>query len=145
MTDLPGALTLACGQLAEVPAAGMEVSTANVEEPAMADTIARLFEETYAKDPVPNTVLEQLRRGQTRSKQLSLTECRDDNNRLVYHQWLYIPDYMPLKLWLIRDFHEAPAVGHPGWSKTLELLARQYYWPRMHKDVDQFLYKCHTC
>ncbi len=45
---------------------------------------------------------------------------------------------MPLKLWLIKDFHEAPAAGHPGQSKTLELLSRQYYWPRMHKDVDRF-------
>ena len=52
---------------------------------------------------------------------------------------------MPLKLHLIKDFHEVPAAGHPGRSKTLELLLRQYYWPRMHKDVDRFLRNCHTC
>ena len=52
---------------------------------------------------------------------------------------------MPLKLRLIKDFHEALAARHPGRSKTLELLSRQYYWPRMHKDVDQFLRNCHTC
>ena len=52
---------------------------------------------------------------------------------------------MLLKLCLIKDFHEVPAARHPGRSKTLELLARQYYWPRMHKDVDRFLCNCHTC
>ena len=52
---------------------------------------------------------------------------------------------MPLKLRLIKDFHEVPAAGHPGRSKTLELLSRQYYWPRMHKNVDRLLHNCHTC
>ena len=51
---------------------------------------------------------------------------------------------MLLKLRLIKDFHEVPATGHPGWSKTLELLSRQYYWPRIHKDLDRFLRNCHT-
>ena len=58
---------------------------------------------------------------------------------------MYIPDYMPLKLWLIQNFYEAPAAGHPDHSKTLKLLARQYYWPKMHKDVDQFLRNCYVC
>ena len=52
---------------------------------------------------------------------------------------------MLLKLWLIRDFHETPAAGHPGRSKTLELLARHYYWPKMYKEVDRFVRNCHTC
>ena len=52
---------------------------------------------------------------------------------------------MPLKLRLRKDFHEAPAAGHPGRSKTLKLLSRQYYWPKMHKEVDCFLCNCHTC
>jgi len=92
------------------------------------------------------TSLQQIRDGNTRSKQLSLAECTESQDaRLVYRGRTYVPDYMPLKLRLIQDFHETPAAGHPGRSKTLELLARQYYWPKMHKDVDQFLRNCHTC
>ena len=56
-----------------------------------------------------------------------------------------MPNHMPLKLCLIKDFHEVPAAGDPGRSKTLELLSRQYYWPRIHKDVDRFICTCHTC
>ena len=83
--------------------------------------------------------------GPSSSKQLSLAECKEDSGRLLYQDRLYVPDYMPLKLRLIQDFHEMPAAGHPGRSKTPELLARQYYWPKLHKDVDQFLRNCHTC
>jgi len=32
---------------------------------------------------------------------------------------------------LYRTSHESPAAGHPGRSKTLEPLARRYYWPKM--------------
>ena len=52
---------------------------------------------------------------------------------------------MPLKLWLIKDFHEMPAVGYLRQSKTLELLARHHYWPKMYKEVDQFVINCYTC
>ena len=56
-----------------------------------------------------------------------------------------MPNYMPLKLRLIRDFQETPAAGHPGRSKTLELLVRHYYWPKMYKEVDPFVRNYHTC
>jgi len=57
----------------------------------------------------------------------------------------YVPDYLPLKLQLIRDHHDTPAGGHPGRSKTLELLGRSYYWPKMHQDVGRFVRNCHIC
>ena len=109
-------------------------------------TITELCNEAYMQDPIPNNVLGQLRRGQTRSKQLSLAKCQvDDKGCLLYHKRVYMPDHMTLKLRLIRDFHETPAAGHPGRSKTLELLAWHYYWPKMYKEVDRFVRNCHTC
>jgi len=77
--------------------------------------------------------------------QLLLAECKDQAGRRIYRDRIYIPNYMPLKLRLIQDFHASPASGHPGRSKILELLARQYYWPKMHRDVDQYLRNCHIC
>ena len=134
--EVPEALTMACGRLAEP------------KEPSIAEelpALIELFDTAYEKDPIPNDVLGQLRRGQLRSKQLSLAECRDNERRLIYRGRLNVPNYMLLKVRLIQDFYETPAAGHPGRSKTLELLARQYYWLRMHKDVDRFLRNYHTC
>jgi len=39
----------------------------------------------------------------------------------------------------------APAAGHPGRSKSLELLSRNYYWSEMRYDVETFVRNCHTC
>ena len=146
LIDTPGVLTLACGQLAEERAAVAEEPAAMADDPAWPagdpvgaaeKLIEELFDEAYTKDSIPNDVLGQLRRGQTRSKQLSLAECQeDDNGRLLYCRRLYVPNHMLLKLRLIKNFHEVLAARHPGRSKTPKLLSRQYYWPRMHKDVD---------
>ena len=72
MIDTPGALTLACGQVAEEPAVVAEEPGPVAEEPALpADdpaeaaekSIEKLFNEAYTKDPIPDDVLGQLRRG----------------------------------------------------------------------------------
>jgi len=111
---------------------------------ALPNSLLELMKEGYIVDPIPNDILQQLRDGKVRSKQLSLAECKDETGRLIYRDRIYIPNHTLLKLRLIQDFHDTPAAGHPGRSKTLELLARQYYWPKMHKDVDQYLRNCHT-
>ena len=83
LIDTLGALTLACGQVAEEPAMVAEELAAIAKEPALPaedptgvaeKLIEELFNEAYTKDPIPDDVLGQLRRGQTHSKQLSLAE-----------------------------------------------------------------------
>ena len=80
LIDTPGALTLACGQVAEEPAVVAEEPALPAEDPAgpAEKSIEELFNEAYTKDPIPDDVLGQLRRGQTRYKQLSLAECQED-------------------------------------------------------------------
>jgi len=103
-------------------------------------SIIELMNEVYLVDSTPNDILDELQDSKIGSKQLSLAECTENQaGRLIDRDWIYIPNYTPLKLRLIQDFHDTPAAGHPGRSKTLELLARQYYWPKIHKDVDQYL------
>ena len=74
--------------IAEEPAAVAEGPALPAEDPTRAaeKLIEKLFNEAYTKDPIPNNVLGQLRRGQTRSKQLSLAKCQEDGNgQLLYH------------------------------------------------------------
>ena len=84
LIDTPGVLTLACGQLVEERATVAEEAAAMADDPAWPagdpvgaaeKSIKELFDEAYTKDSIPNDVLGQLRRGQARSKQLSLAEC----------------------------------------------------------------------
>ena len=41
--------------------------------------------------------------------------------------------------------HDLPAYGHPGISRTTELVARRYWWPRMAQDVKDYVKGCADC
>ena len=46
---------------------------------------------------------------------------------------------------LIHDHHDLPVHGHPGISRTTDLLQRQYWWLRLRQDVIQYVRGCTEC
>ncbi|QRV73871.1 Retrotransposable element Tf2 protein [Ceratobasidium sp. AG-Ba] len=46
---------------------------------------------------------------------------------------------------LLAHFHYSSTAGHPGRAKTLELLARHYYWPAMKFQVHRYVDSCEVC
>ena len=46
---------------------------------------------------------------------------------------------------LIHDHHDLPVHGHPGISRTTDLLQRRYWWPRLRQDVIQYVRGCAEC
>jgi len=107
--------------------------------------IATLLAEAYQVNQFPGRILGLLRDGTRQCKEISLADCKEMNGRLFYRDCLFVPDHTPLRLRLLQDHHDPPAMGHPGRAKTLELLARKYYWPSMRKDVDRFVRNCRVC
>ena len=127
LTELPDtALTLVCGRVNEEAQQAEEAEEAERAEETEetkegADnvkTIIELFNEAYIQDPIPNDVLGQLHRGQTRSKQISLAEYQvGDNGHLLYRKRIYVPNYMPLKLLPIRERWQQDTPGNlKPWS-----------------------------
>ena len=107
--------------------------------------ISTLLEEAYQVDRFPERILRLLGDNILHCKEISLADCKEKNGRLVYRDCIYVPDHMPLQLRLLQNHHDPPAIGHPGRTKTFELLSRQYYWPAMSKDVDRFVRNCNVC
>ena len=77
VTNTLRVLTLACRQVAEELATVAEEPALLAVDPAevVEKSIKELFNKGYTKDPIPDDMLRQLHRGQTRSKQLSLAKC----------------------------------------------------------------------
>jgi hypothetical protein len=46
---------------------------------------------------------------------------------------------------LINSHHDPPVYGHPGISKTIQLLERYYWWPQMRKDITDYVKGCADC
>jgi hypothetical protein len=50
-----------------------------------------------------------------------------------------------LKRGVIYFHHDLPSTGHPGISNTLMLVARDYWWPSMRKDIKEYVKGCAIC
>ena len=58
---------------------------------------------------------------------------------------LYVPNDPRLHTDLMHEYHDAKSSGHFGVHKTLETLARDYFWPDMHKTVEGYVRSCEAC
>jgi len=83
--------------------------------------------------------------GTTRDWKIALGLCEENNGLLMYNGLIWIPDNNTLRLRILRDHHDAQAVGHPGQTRTLELVSRNFYWPGQRKYVHRYVDHCDTC
>ena len=116
------------------------------EDPAL----ATLWDEGLAQDPSLKAAYQELAEGRrTFSSKVvakaALSECDlDPKGVLRLRQRIWVPNYEPLKTALIQRTHEAPGMSeHPGRDSTREMLARQFFWPDMTREVCQFC--ANTC
>jgi transposase InsO family protein len=78
-------------------------------------------------------------------KQWSLKKFEIAEDTLLFRKKLWIPDNNELRLNILKEIHDQPAVGHPGIRRTWDLVKRHFYWPRMRELVDRYVRNCHLC
>ena len=83
--------------------------------------------------------------GTTRDGKIALGLFEEKDGVLIYDGLIWIPDNIELRLRILRDHHDAQAVGHPGRARTLELVSRTFYWPQQRKYVHRYMDHRDTC
>jgi hypothetical protein len=53
----------------------------------------------------------------------------ENDEILMYRDRIYVPNSQELKNLILREIHNVPYVGHPGYQKTIAVVKRQHYWP----------------
>lgn len=56
---------------------------------------------------------------------------------------LFVPDSVTSQV--LHWIHTSPFSWHPGYKRTLELLKRNFFWPQMDQDTQEFVAACTTC
>ena len=46
---------------------------------------------------------------------------------------------------VIKSRHDEKTAGHPGINKTIELITRDFVWPKLRHDVEKYIKECDTC
>jgi hypothetical protein len=63
----------------------------------------------------------------------------------MYRERIYVPNSQELKNLILREMHNVPYDGHPGYQKTIAVVKSQCYWPSMKKEVIDFIARCLEC
>ena len=50
-----------------------------------------------------------------------------------------------LKRGVIHFYHNTPSAGHPGIANTYHMAKRDYWWPNMKQDIEQYIKGCAAC
>jgi hypothetical protein len=69
----------------------------------------------------------------------------EEDGILLYRNKVYVPNSQELRNLVLKEMHNVPYVGHPGYQKTIAVVRGQYYWPGMKKDVVDFIARCMEC
>lgn len=84
---------------------------------------------------------------------VDLTDCRLVDGALYKKGLLWVPNVLRTELLkeislhteVLQDVHDQPSSGHPGITRTLQMLKRHYYWPGCTADVKRYVRNCHPC
>ena len=58
---------------------------------------------------------------------------------------IYVPASEPLKLIILKRYHDLATAGHQGTRRTKAKLRVHYFWPQMDKDIESYIATCLTC
>jgi len=70
---------------------------------------------------------------------------RKDGKVLLWRERVYVPDSITLREEIITKHHDSELAGHPGYTKTYELITRNYWWPRILEDIKRYVAGCERC
>jgi hypothetical protein len=88
-------------------------------------------------------IKETLQQGNLQQK-FKYYELKEDGI-LMYRGKVYVSNSSEMKNTVMREMHNVPYVGHPGYQKTIAVVRSQYFWPGMKKEVANYIARCLEC
>jgi hypothetical protein len=72
-------------------------------------------------------------------------EWSESDGLLMFCGKIYVPNDRDLRRHIIEQHHDTRIAGHAGRFKTLELVARNYWWPQMSRYIGIYVKTCDLC
>jgi hypothetical protein len=70
---------------------------------------------------------------------------KTDHDLLWKDHRLYVPEDASLRQDILFWHHDVPWCAHLGMQRTLELVKRQFFWPKMNADIRDYIASCRSC
>lgn len=62
-----------------------------------------------------------------------------------FHDRVAVPANQDLRKRIIAECHDCPSAGHLGYNKTLQRVARRFWWPHMSRSIYSYVTACPSC
>jgi hypothetical protein len=72
-------------------------------------------------------------------------EWSESDGLLMFHSKIYVSKDRELRCRIVEQHHDTRIAGHAGHFKTLELVSRNYWWPRMSRYIGIYVKTCDLC
>ncbi|KAL8088909.1 hypothetical protein AgCh_038612 [Apium graveolens] len=70
---------------------------------------------------------------------------KDSKGMFRFSSRIWIPNVSELKNKVLREAHNSRFSIHPGSTKMYQDLKKNFWWPRMKKEIADWISKCHVC
>jgi hypothetical protein len=64
---------------------------------------------------------------------------------LLYTNKIYVPYFQELRIMILKEMHNVPYAGYPGYQKTVAAVKSHYFWPGMKKEIAEYIARCMEC
>ena len=69
----------------------------------------------------------------------------EEDGLLTYKGRIYILNVADLRRVVMDEIHQALYSSHPGYQKTIAIARKKYFWPRMKKDMAEYISRWMKC
>src|SRR5271163_2137008 len=109
------------------------------------EELGNLIKKTDQTDQVVQEALTALLNGGPFPLKSALSDWRIDNDLVFYKDRCYVPDNLELRRNIVKRYHNAIPVGHPGRLATQAIVQRDYWWPGMATFIRNYVDGCAVC
>jgi hypothetical protein len=109
------------------------------------DSLTSRIREASAREAEVTEGLKSLEKHTPRALTDGTMLWEEEDSLVFYKGKLYIPNDHGLRKDIVWSCYDVPLAGHAGKNGTLELVQRQYWWPRMASFVTNYVEGCDKC
>ena len=122
----------------------LESKRAQVEEIVIkgVDILDKIRKSKVVNDEIVK-VVEEMKKANV--KVLRNKEWREENELMLKDKKVYVPKDEELRAEVIQLHHDMPVGGHGGQWKMVELVTRNFWWPRVTMEIKQYVEGCDLC
>jgi len=106
------------------------------------DILDRIRKSKAVNDEIVK-VVEEIKKANV--KVLRKKEWREEDELMLKDGKVYVPKDEELRTEVIRLHHDTPVGGHGGQWKTVELVTRNFWWPRVTTEVKRYVEEYDLC